>query len=367
MNFCWNRTDDLGINSPVLWLTKLVLYRLGCQYIYTLRDDIYRHAYISSTQLRPHNYTTCLYNAIHQNTLHFFKIYYYLQIKLLFWEEKSTIGSYIRKKILFELWSNQFVSAFSFLDETFCLKLTKQCVTGSHFAITFWFASWRGIGYTGDWLCLVLGAEWSTCRRVVNYHTGAIRRQSTGAQQPPCARCFSQVGWFRCAHPTWPGQIFHRAVPSFDTSLRSARSCPWGSWWFWTRFWALPTQLLGFRLRGTLSPPQTHPRASASWAVYYHWESPLRKFTSRGYKKPFAPNSNPGITFNTVSVPINQTGMLVSHSFHGDWYCGLTSLRIIFWIIIFGFIYRCFSHVCRGHIVDHRLTSIRLLEFGKFQ
>ena len=30
LSFCRNRTDDLGINSPALWPTELVLYRPGC-------------------------------------------------------------------------------------------------------------------------------------------------------------------------------------------------------------------------------------------------------------------------------------------------------------------------------------------------
>ena len=29
ISFCRNRTDDLGINSPALWSTELVLHRLG--------------------------------------------------------------------------------------------------------------------------------------------------------------------------------------------------------------------------------------------------------------------------------------------------------------------------------------------------
>jgi len=33
--FCWNRTDDLGINCPALWPTKLVLHRLG---FYSIRN-----------------------------------------------------------------------------------------------------------------------------------------------------------------------------------------------------------------------------------------------------------------------------------------------------------------------------------------
>jgi len=30
--FCWNRIDDLGINSPALWPSEIVLHRLGLNY-----------------------------------------------------------------------------------------------------------------------------------------------------------------------------------------------------------------------------------------------------------------------------------------------------------------------------------------------
>jgi len=180
---------------------------------------------------------------------------------------------------------------------------------------------------TDVWLRVVLDVECSVCRRVVNYHTEGILSQSTGAWQPPRARCFSKVGWLRCSHYTWWICCRTVPVPRVDTSLRSSGSCPWGSWWFWTRFWAFPTHLVVFRLWGTWSSPQKNPGASASWAVYHHWESPLGKSASRGYKKPLAPNTNPSITFN---VPVNLKDILVSHSFHGYCYCALTSLRIIF-------------------------------------
>ena len=145
-----------------------------------------------------------------------------------------------------------------------------------------------------------------------------------------------------------------------DSWLKSSTnfpSCPWGSWWFWTCFWGFPTQLQRFRLWVSLSLPQKHSRASASWAVYYHWESPWGKSASRGYKKPLAPNTNPLNTFNIVNVPDHQKDTLLSHSFYGDWYCFVTSLYIIFWTCVFWFIKCWFSHIYRGQWVDFDQTT----------
>jgi len=44
---------------------------------------------------------------------------------LPFWKQESAIGSYTRKNLLFESWKPVFCPAFLFLDETFCLKLTR--------------------------------------------------------------------------------------------------------------------------------------------------------------------------------------------------------------------------------------------------
>ena len=55
----------------------------------------------------------------------FFLNYYYLIIKLLFWKQKSTIGSYINKKVLLSRDSPCFFPAFLFFDKTFLLKLTR--------------------------------------------------------------------------------------------------------------------------------------------------------------------------------------------------------------------------------------------------
>jgi len=57
----------------------------------------------------------------------------------------------------------------------------------------------------------------------------------------------------------------------------------------------------------------------------------LRNSALRGCKMPLAPKTNPGITFNTVNLPVNQNEMLL----------------------------------CIVDIVDHGLTFIILLKFGK--
>jgi len=71
-----------------------------------------------------------------------------------------------------------FFSAFLFLDETFCLKPTRTVchrISFRHYT-TLLFASWRG-------LCVDKGVESSVCIRFVNYDTGVILSQSTGAWQ----------------------------------------------------------------------------------------------------------------------------------------------------------------------------------------
>ena len=98
-------------------------------------------------------------------------------LMLLFWKQKSAIGSYTSKKVLVSR-GNPCFSAFLFLDEAFCLKLTRTVchrIPFRHYT-TLLFASWRG-------LCVVKGVESSVCIRFVNYNTGVILSQSTGAWQ----------------------------------------------------------------------------------------------------------------------------------------------------------------------------------------
>ena len=49
----------------------------------------------------------------------FFKNYYYLIIKLLFWKQKRTIKSYTNKKVLLSRDSPCFFPAFLFFNENF--------------------------------------------------------------------------------------------------------------------------------------------------------------------------------------------------------------------------------------------------------
>jgi len=117
-------------------------------------------------------------------------------------------------------------------------------VTDSLFAtIPLWYSLF-GVGYVS------LRVEW-LCIQFVKCNTGVILSQSTSAWQPLCARYFLQVGWSCWPHSTrW---MNHRTVPIVDTSLQSAGSCLWGFCCFWTRLWWHPSDLLGFRLWGTLS------------------------------------------------------------------------------------------------------------------
>jgi len=81
----------------------------------------------------------------------------------------------IKQKNTFESWKPVFFSAFLFLDETFCLKLTRTVchrIPFCHYT-TLLFASWRG-------LCVVKGVKSSVCIRFVKHNTGVIISQSTG-------------------------------------------------------------------------------------------------------------------------------------------------------------------------------------------
>ena len=55
----------------------------------------------------------------------FFENYYYLIIKLLFWKQKRTIGSYTNKKVLLSRDSPCFFPAFLLFDETFFLQIAR--------------------------------------------------------------------------------------------------------------------------------------------------------------------------------------------------------------------------------------------------
>jgi len=71
-----------------------------------------------------------------------------------------------------------FFSAILFLDETFCLKLTRivcRKIPFRHYN-TVLFASWRE-------LCVVKGVESSVCIRIVNFNNGVILSQSADAWQ----------------------------------------------------------------------------------------------------------------------------------------------------------------------------------------
>ena len=77
----------------------------------------------------------------------FFENYYYLIIKLLFWKQKRTIGSYTNKKVFWNRDSPCFFPAFLFLDETFFLKIARTARHGfpvrNYSTVVFTF--WRGL------------------------------------------------------------------------------------------------------------------------------------------------------------------------------------------------------------------------------
>jgi len=77
----------------------------------------------------------------------FLKNYYYLYIKLLFWNQKRTIGSYTNKKVLWSRDSLCFPPAFLLFDETFLFKIAGTARHG--FPVrnysTVLFTFWRGL------------------------------------------------------------------------------------------------------------------------------------------------------------------------------------------------------------------------------
>ena len=101
--------------------------------------------------------------------------------------------------------------------------INQQRVTDSLFAtIPLWYSLF-GVGY-------VSLRVWKDCSYDLWTVTGVILSQNTSARQPLCARYFLQVGWSCWPYSTpW---MKHRTVPMVDTSLQSAGSCLWGSWFF---------------------------------------------------------------------------------------------------------------------------------------
>jgi len=123
-----------------------------------------------------------LYITFHSGNLHLFQNYYDLHIKLIFWKQKSTIGSYTSKKVILSRVSPCFFQHFDFLMKPF-ITHWKVChrIPFRHYS-TLFIASWRG-------LCVVKGVESSVCLRFVNYNIGVILSQSTGAWQVSAMRC----------------------------------------------------------------------------------------------------------------------------------------------------------------------------------
>ena len=124
---------------------------------------------------------------------------------------------------------------------------------------------------------VMLDVECSVCRRVIDYHTRPIIRQSTGSWWPQRARFFSQVGWF-----SWPLSLVKTLSHTFQGWYIIAINR-----FLSVRVFVVLNSTLSLshafnrvsRLWGTLSPPQKHSRTSASLAVYRHWEegNPPRK------------------------------------------------------------------------------------------
>ena len=86
----------------------------------------------------------------------FFKTIYYLIIKLLFWKQKRTIGSYTNKKVFLSRDGPCLYPAFLFFNEFFFLKLTR---TVSH---AFSYRNYSTVVFA-FWLGLVLLRVWNGC------------------------------------------------------------------------------------------------------------------------------------------------------------------------------------------------------------
>jgi len=91
-----------------------------------------------------------LFGTLHSTRVlyNFFKNYYYLIIKLLFWKQKRTIGSYTNKKVLLSGDSPCFFPDFySLMKLFFSLNSLEQRDTDSLIAtIPLWY-SFFGVGY----------------------------------------------------------------------------------------------------------------------------------------------------------------------------------------------------------------------------
>ena len=164
-------------------------------------------------------------------------------MKLLFWKQKRTIGSYTNKKVLLSRDSPCFFPAFLLFDETLFLQIARTARHGFHVRnhSTVLFAVWRVL-YQG---CGMFYTQF------VNCNTWVILSLSTSTWQPLCARLVLPVGSFCFPHSTrW---MYHRTVPMVDTSLQWVGVCLRGSWFCGTRLWWLPSFELGFQLWGTLS------------------------------------------------------------------------------------------------------------------
>ena len=86
-SFCWNRADDLGTDSPVLWTTKLVLHRLGyytCIYI-----DINIYIYVS---VYIYIYT-CIHTHIYIYICTYIHTYIYMYMSVTLHRRRGWLGS----------------------------------------------------------------------------------------------------------------------------------------------------------------------------------------------------------------------------------------------------------------------------------
>ena len=116
----------------------------------------------------------------------FIQNYYYLIIKLQFWKQKRTIGSYTNKKVLFSRDSPCFSPAFLLLMKPFFFKSLAQLDTDSLFATIPMCYSLFGVACTKVVECL--------CTQFVKCNTGVILSPSTSTWQPLCASHVLPVG-----------------------------------------------------------------------------------------------------------------------------------------------------------------------------
>ena len=173
-------------------MNKLLILCTTTSQITTNSTNYYQltNYYVDKTKLL-FSHRKLLFGTFHSTRVlyTFFSNNYYLIIKLLFWKQKRTIGSYTNKKVLLSRDSPFFFPAFLFFNETFFPKLTRTAWHGFSYRnySTVVFASWRGS-------CVVKGMEW-LCIQFVKCNTGVILSQSTSTWQPLCARYVLPVGW----------------------------------------------------------------------------------------------------------------------------------------------------------------------------